>query len=74
MSHLQLEKKSKIMKIKGLGIPYMGGKRQIAPKIVDYILAKNPNVKYVYDLFGGGGAMSFEFLQRKQIKKVIITS
>ena len=40
------------MKIKGLGIPYMGSKRQIAPKIVDYILAKNPNVKYVYDLFG----------------------
>jgi len=59
------------MKIKGLGLPYMGGKRKIAPKIVDYILAKNPNVKYVYDLFGGGGAMSFEFLQRKQIKKVI---
>jgi len=28
------------MKIKGLGIPYMGSKRQIAPKIVDYILSK----------------------------------
>jgi len=29
------------MKNKGLGIPYMGSKRKIAPKIVDYILAKN---------------------------------
>ena len=54
-----------------LGIPYMGSKRKIAKPIVDYILAHNPNAKYVYDLFGGGGAMSFEFLQRKQIKKVV---
>ena len=49
----------------------MGSKRKIAKPIVDYILAHNPNAKYVFDLFGGGGAMSFEFLQRKQIKKVV---
>ena len=56
---------------KELGLPYMGSKRKIAKPIVDYILAHNPNAKYVFDLFGGGGAMSFEFLQRKQIKKVV---
>ena len=56
---------------KELGLPYMGSKRKIAKPIIDYILAHNPNAKYVYDLFGGGGAMSFEFLQRKQIKKVV---
>ena len=56
--------------IKQLGLPYMGSKRKIASKIVDEILDKHPNTKYVYDLFGGGGAISFEFMQRKQIKKV----
>jgi len=55
---------------KKLGIPYMGSKRRIAGKIVDKILLDNPNAKYVYDLFGGGGAISFEFLQRPQIEKV----
>lgn len=53
-----------------LGIPYMGSKRQLASKIVDKILQDNPSCKYVYDLFGGGGAISFEFLQRPQIKQV----
>lgn len=55
---------------KKLGIPYMGSKRKIAKKIVDYILMNNPNCKYVYDLFGGGASISFEFLQRSQIEKV----
>ena len=58
------------MSIMKLGIPYMGSKRQIADKIVDFVLRENPNCKYVWDLFGGGGALSFEFLQREQIKKV----
>jgi site-specific DNA-adenine methylase len=56
--------------IKGLGLPYMGSKRQLAPKIVDFILKENPDCKYIYDLFGGGAAVSFEFLQRQQIEKV----
>lgn len=55
---------------KELGLPYMGSKRKLSKKIVDYILAKNPKCHYVYDLFGGGGAVSFEFIQRKQIKQV----
>lgn len=54
-----------------LGMPYMGSKRKLAKKIVDKILQDNPNCHYVYDLFGGGGAVSFEFLQRPQIKRVI---
>jgi len=52
------------------GIPYMGGKGSISKPIVDYILNANPKCKYVYDLFGGGGAISFEFLGRPQIKQV----
>ena len=53
-----------------LGIPYMGSKRKIAKPLIDYMLSSNPNAKYFYDLFGGGGAMSFEALQRKRFKKV----
>jgi site-specific DNA-adenine methylase len=49
----------------------MGSKRKIAPKIMDYICAQNPNAKYFYDLFGGGGAISFEALQRKQFQRVV---
>ena len=47
-----------------LGMPYMGSKRKLANRIVDTILQDRPNTKYVYDLFGGGGAISFEFLKR----------
>lgn len=47
-----------------IGLPYMGSKRKIAKDIVDVILAENPNTKYVYDVFGGGGAISFEFAKR----------
>lgn len=42
----------------------MGGKRRLASKIVDKIMLDNPNCKYFYDLFGGGGAVSFEAMQR----------
>ncbi len=34
------------------------------------MLELEPKTKYVYDLFGGGRAISFEFLQRPQIEKV----
>jgi site-specific DNA-adenine methylase len=53
-----------------LGIPYMGSKRKIAKPLIDYMLNRNPNAKYFYDLFGGGGAMSFEAVKRKRFKKV----
>ena len=58
------------MKFEKLGFPYKGSKRKNAKKIVDFILQDFPECEYVYDLFGGGGAISFEFLQRPQIKKV----
>jgi len=41
--------------IKGLGMPYLGSKRRLAPKIIDFIIKENTNVKYFVDLFGGGG-------------------
>ena len=59
------------MKNKKLGLPYMGSKRNLSGEIVDHILTAHPNTKYVWDLFGGGGAISFEFLQRRQIERVV---
>ena len=47
-----------------LGIPYMGSKRKLAKPILDHILREHPNTTHFFDLFGGGGAMSFEALQR----------
>ena len=48
----------------------MGSKRKIASKIVSTILSRHPNLRYVYDLFGGGGAITFEFAQLLQIERV----
>ena len=45
------------MKNKKLGLPYMGSKRRLSREIVDHILTAHPNTKYVWDLFGGGGAI-----------------
>lgn len=46
-----------------LGIPYMGSKRKLVSKIISHIKKYNPNCKYFYDLFGGGGAVSLEALK-----------
>ena len=48
----------------------MGSKRKLSKKIIDYILANNPKTKYFYDLFGGGGAISFEALKRPKLKEI----
>jgi site-specific DNA-adenine methylase len=53
-----------------IAIPYMGSKRRLAPKIVSTILSRHPNTKYVYDLFGGGAAVTLAFAQELQIKHV----
>ena len=58
------------MIIENLGLPYMGSKRKLAPEIIRHILSKNPECKYFYDLFGGGGAISFIALQYPQINQV----
>ena len=53
-----------------VGIPYMGSKRKLAKPIIDYIIANNPKAKHLYDLFGGGGTISFEALKRRQFQTV----
>ena len=50
-------------KIEPLRIPYMGSKRKIAEELFQKMLEIKPNTKYFFDLFGGGGAMSFFALQ-----------
>ncbi len=42
-----------------LGIPYMGSKRKLAPDILDFIIRRHPDLTDFYDLFGGGGSISF---------------
>ncbi len=56
--------------IEKLGMPYMGSKRRLAKPLVNFMLKENPRAKYFYDLFGGGGAMSFYAMQCHQIEKV----
>jgi 16S rRNA G966 N2-methylase RsmD len=45
--------------IKNLRIPYMGSKNKIAIDLLREMLKVKPRAKYFYDLFGGGGSMSF---------------
>lgn len=54
------------MALQGLGIPYMGSKRKLAVDIVDFITRKQPKATKLYDIFGGGGAISFTALQFPQ--------
>jgi len=42
-----------------LGIPYMGSKRKLAGDILHFITQRHPGISDFYDLFGGGGAVSF---------------
>jgi len=42
-----------------LGIPYMGSKRKLAPAILRAITSRHSGVTDFYDLFGGGGSISF---------------
>lgn len=42
-----------------LGIPYTGSKRKLAPKILKSITDRHKGITDFYDLFGGGGAISF---------------
>jgi len=42
-----------------LGIPYMGSKRKLAPLILNAITQRHPSLTDFYDLFGGGGSISF---------------
>jgi len=42
-----------------LGIPYMGSKRKLAPDILSFITSRHIGITDFYDLFGGGGSVSF---------------
>lgn len=58
---LKLDEK-KIRKGKPLGLPYQGSKKKIAKKIVEIIKQNFGTDKIVYDVFGGGGAITAECL------------
>jgi len=42
-----------------LGIPYMGSKRKLAKDILHFITQRHSGMTDFYDLFGGGGSISF---------------
>lgn len=51
---------NKVRKGRPLGLPYVGSKRKISKKIVELIKQNYGTDKTVYDLFGGGGAVTLE--------------
>lgn len=58
---LTLDEK-KIRKGKALGLPYQGSKKKISKKIVEIIKQNFGTDKPIYDIFGGGGAITAECL------------
>lgn len=58
---LKLDEK-KIRKGKPIGLPYQGSKKKVAKKIVEIIKQNFGADKVVYDVFGGGGAITAECL------------
>ena len=56
---LTLDEK-KIRKGRPLGLPYQGSKKKISKKIVEIIKQNFGTDKPVYDIFGGGGAITAE--------------
>lgn len=53
---------NKIRKGKPVGLPYVGSKKKISKKIAQIIAQNFGTEKPVYDLFGGGGAVSLELM------------
>ena len=51
---------SKIRKGRPVGLPYVGSKKKISKKIVQLIIQNFGKYKTVYDVFGGGGAITAE--------------
>lgn len=47
---------------KPVGLPYVGSKKKIAKKIIQIIIQNFGRDKVVYDIFGGGGAITCECL------------
>ena len=59
MTELTFNKKA-VRKGKAIGLPYMGSKKKIAKQIVQIIKENFGESTKVYDLFGGGGAITAE--------------
>jgi len=61
-------------KVKAVGVPYKGSKRQLIPHL-NKVLENHKDLVgqdvIVYDLFGGGGSVSFSLAQHPNVKKVI---
>lgn len=56
---LKLDEK-KIRKGRPIGLPYIGSKKKIAKKLIEIIKQNFGTDKTIYDLFGGGGAITLE--------------
>ena len=56
---LKLDDK-KIRKGKPIGLPYQGSKKKISKKIIEIIKQNFGTTKPIYDIFGGGGAITAE--------------
>ena len=56
---LNLDEK-KIRKGKPIGLPYQGSKKKISKKIIEIIKQNFGTDKPIYDIFGGGGAITAE--------------
>ena len=56
---LKLDEK-KVRKEKPLGLPYQGSKKKISKKIIEIIKQNFGTDKAIYDIFGGGGAITAE--------------
>ena len=56
---LTLDEK-KVRKGKPLGLPYQGSKKKISKKIIEIIKQNFGTDKPIYDIFGGGGAITAE--------------
>ena len=56
---LKLDEK-KIRKGRPIGLPYQGSKKKISKKIVEIIKQNFGTTKPIYDIFGGGGAITAE--------------
>lgn len=54
--------------IEKLGIPYMGSKRKLASDILEKITQRHHNITDFYDLFGGGGSISFTAIRDYRFK------
>ena len=58
---LELDEK-KIRKGRPIGLPYQGSKKKVSKKIVEIIKQNFGTDKPIYDIFGGGGAITAECL------------